>query len=34
MELIKKTLDVSEAKGWYLLENEKRVWKEDFTDKR
>ncbi|MDR0658832.1 MAG: DUF4494 family protein [Mediterranea sp.] len=32
MELIKKTLDVSEAKGWYLMQNEKRYWTEDFID--
>lgn len=32
MELIKKQIDVKDAKGWYLLQNEKRAWKEDFID--
>ncbi|MDR0431182.1 MAG: DUF4494 family protein [Tannerellaceae bacterium] len=32
MELIKKTLDVSEAKGWYLMQKEKRYWTEDLID--
>lgn len=32
MELIKKTLDVSEAKGWFLTQNEYRYWNEDFID--
>lgn len=32
MELIKKTLEVAEANGWYLLQNEKRFWLEDFID--
>ena len=32
MELIKKTVDVKDANGWYLLQNEKRVWLEDFID--
>jgi hypothetical protein len=31
-ELIKKTLEVSKAKGWYLIQNEKRYWTEDFID--
>jgi hypothetical protein len=32
MELIKKTVNVSDAKGWYLVQNEKRYWTEDFVD--
>ena len=32
MELIKKTMNVEDAKGWYLMQNEKRYWMEDFLD--
>jgi hypothetical protein len=32
MELIKKTLDVAEANGWYLLQTEKRYWLENTVD--
>jgi hypothetical protein len=32
MELIKKTLPVKEANGWYLTQDEYRRWTEDFTD--
>jgi len=32
MELIKKTMNVADANGWYLLQNEVRTWMEDFTD--
>jgi hypothetical protein len=32
MELIKKTMSVEDAKGWYLTQNEKRYWMEDFVD--
>lgn len=32
MELIKKTLDVADANGWYLLQTEKRFWLENFID--
>jgi hypothetical protein len=32
MELIKKTMDVRDAKGWYLTRNEKRCWTEEFVD--
>jgi hypothetical protein len=32
MELIKKTLPVKEARGWYLMQTEKRYWTEDFID--
>jgi len=32
MELIKKTMNVADANGWYLLQNEYRTWTEDFSD--
>ena len=32
MELIKKTMNVADAKGWYLTQNEKRYWTEDLID--
>ena len=32
MNLIKKTMDVMDAKGWYLTQNEKRYWNEEFID--
>ena len=32
MELVKKTMNVQDAKGWYLMQNEKRFWTEDFVD--
>jgi hypothetical protein len=32
MDLIKKTMSVDDANGWYLLQNEYRTWKEDVTD--
>lgn len=32
MELIKKTLPVEEANGWYLMQTEKRFWDEEFID--
>jgi DNA-directed RNA polymerase subunit beta len=32
MELIKKTMNVEDANGWYLTQNEKRYWTEDFID--
>jgi hypothetical protein len=32
MELQKRTMEVSEAKGWYLIQNEKRYWTEDIID--
>ena len=32
MELIKKTMDVADAKGWYLTQNEKRYWTEEIID--
>lgn len=32
MELLKKTLPVEEANGWYLMQSEKRYWTEDFID--
>ena len=32
MELIKKTMNVADADGWYLLQNEYRIWIEDITD--
>jgi hypothetical protein len=32
MELIKKTVNVEDAQGWYLLQNESKFWMEDFTD--
>ncbi|GHT03469.1 hypothetical protein AGMMS49525_08590 [Bacteroidia bacterium] len=32
MELIKRTLDVADAKGWYLTQNELRYFTEDFVD--
>jgi hypothetical protein len=32
MELIKKTMDVQDAKGWYLAQNEQRCWKEESKD--
>jgi hypothetical protein len=32
MEIIKKTLPVEEAKGWYLLQNEVKTWTEDVAD--
>jgi hypothetical protein len=32
MELLKKTVDVQAAIGWYLMKDEKRFWKEDFAD--
>ncbi|MDR0864985.1 MAG: DUF4494 family protein [Candidatus Symbiothrix sp.] len=32
MELIKKTLDVHEASGWFLIQNALRYWNEDIED--
>jgi len=32
MEVIKKTMNVEDASGWYLTQNEKRYWMEDFKD--
>jgi hypothetical protein len=32
MELIKKTMNVEDAKDWYLTQHEKRYWNEDFID--
>ncbi|KAA6303169.1 MAG: hypothetical protein EZS26_000772 [Candidatus Ordinivivax streblomastigis] len=32
MDLIKKTLNVEDAKGWYLMQTEKRSYTEDFID--
>jgi DNA-directed RNA polymerase subunit beta len=32
MEILKRTLQIEESKGWYLLQNESKVWIEDFTD--
>jgi hypothetical protein len=32
MELIKKTMNVADAKGWYLMQTERRYWMEDFVD--
>jgi hypothetical protein len=32
MDLIKKTMNVEDAKGWYLMTTEKRYWNEDFID--
>lgn len=32
MELIKKTLPLAEANGWYLTQNENRYWDEDLLD--
>jgi hypothetical protein len=32
MELIKRTLNVDDALGWYLTRNEVRTWTEDFID--
>jgi hypothetical protein len=32
MEILKRTLPIEEAKGWYLLQNESKVWIENFTD--
>jgi len=32
MEIIKKTLQIEEAKGWCLLQNESKVWIEDIAD--
>lgn len=32
MEVIKKTLPVEDAPGWYLLQDECRHWTEDFVD--
>ena len=32
MEIIKKTLDVKEALGWYLMREERRYWTEDVRD--
>ena len=32
MELIKKILPIKEANGWYLVDNAKRYWNEDFVD--
>ncbi|MDR1652893.1 MAG: DUF4494 family protein [Prevotellaceae bacterium] len=32
MELIKKTMNVKDANGWYLMQTERRTWLEDFID--
>lgn len=32
MELLKKTLPVEEANGWFLMQSEKRYWTVDFID--
>jgi len=32
MELIRKTVNVKDALGWYLTQNEKRTWMEDLHD--
>jgi len=32
MELIKKTMNVEDAKGWYLMQNVSRYYMEDFVD--
>jgi hypothetical protein len=32
MEILKKTLQVEEAKGWHLLQNESTFWTEDIED--
>lgn len=32
MEILKRTLPVEDAKGWYLLQNECKTWMEDILD--
>jgi len=32
MEVIKQTMNVSDALGWYMLKTEKRTWTEEITD--
>jgi hypothetical protein len=32
MEILKRTLQIEDAKGWHLLQSESKVWIEDFED--